>query len=191
MKGIYRAADRGDVDIVGNRAGLIRTVYCDIYIENLSMDLRQKIFDSDVYRGIGRGMPLEPCFQFIIANTWNRPLKIENIGLRYDNEDIKPELFDYVKDPGYSEKRFAVNLNSLMQTRRLLSEDELIDEIDYDTETVEYRSDFIAPGDKVLFYRFFPVVPHRKGVKMYVTIKYFDTKKIIDFDITRFEYTDD
>lgn len=191
VKGIYRAAERSDVDIVGNRAGLIRTVYCDIYIENLSMDLRQKIFDSDVYRGRGRGLPLEPCFQFIILNTWNRPLKIENILLRYDNEDHEPELFDYIKDPGYSEKRFAVNLNNMMQARRLLSDDELIDEIDYDTETVEYRSDFIAPGDKVLFYRFFPVVPHRKGVKMNVTIKYFDTKKIIDFDITRFEYTDE
>lgn len=190
-KGGYRAAERGDVDIVGNRSGLIRTVYCDIYVENLSRQLRQKIYDADVYRGSGSGMPVEPCFHFIVSNTWNRPLVIEKIELRYDNEDHEPELYDYIKDPDYAEKRFAVNLNKMMQNRRLLTEDELIDEIDYDTETVEYRSDFIAPGDKVLFYRFFSVIPHRKGVKMYITIKYFNMKKIIDFDITRFDYTDE
>ncbi len=187
----YKTSERGDVDIVGNRAGLIRTVYCDIYIENLSRDLYQRVYDSDVYRGAGKGMPLEPCFQLIISNTWNRPLKIEKIMLRYDEEEHEPELYDYIKDSGYKEKRFAVNLDKMMQGRRLLSEDELIDEIDYDSETVEYRSDFIAPGDRVLFYRFFPVVPHRKGVKMYITIKYFDMKKIIDFDIIRFDYTDE
>lgn len=186
---IYRAGERGDVDIVGNRGGLIRTVYCDIYMENLRRDLWRKVYDSGSYRGRGSGMPLEPCFQFIIVNTWNRPIKVEKIGLRYDNEDHEPEFYDYIKDPGYSGERFAVNLDSMQRYRRLLSDDELIDGIDYDTETVDYRSDFIAPGDKVLFFRFFPVVPDKKGVKMYITIKYFDIKKIIDFDITRFDYT--
>jgi len=185
---IYRAGERGDVNIVGDRAGLIRTVYCDIYIENLSRELREKIYESDVYGGGGRGFPVEPCFQFIITNTWSRPLKIDKISIRYDSSDREPEFFDYIKDSEYAEKRFSVNLNSMQQYRRLLSDDELIDEIDYDTETVEYRSDFIAPGDKILFYRFFPVVPHRKGVKIYIIIKYFEMKKIIDFDITRFEY---
>jgi len=185
---IYRAGERGDVNIVGGRAGLIRTVYCDIYIENLSRELREKIYESDVYGGGGRGFPVEPCFQFIITNTWSRPLKIDKISIRYDSSDREPEFFDYIKDSEYAEKRFSVNLNSMQQYRRLLSDDELIDEIDYDTETVEYRSDFIAPGDKILFYRFFPVVPHRKGVKIYIIIKYFEMKKIIDFDITRFEY---
>lgn len=188
---IYRAEERGDVDIVGNRAGLIRTVYCDIYIENLSRDLRQKVYNTGSYSGSGRVMPLEPCFQFIISNTWSRPLKIEKIVLRYDNEDHEPEFYDYIKDPGYVERRYAVNPDSMMRYRRLLSDDELIDGIDYDTETVEYRSDFIAPGDKILFFRFFPVVPHKKGVKVFITIKYFDMKKIIDFDITRFDYTNE
>lgn len=186
----YRAAERGDIDIVGNRAGLIRTVYCDIYVEHAAIDQQRRIIEADIYRGKGRGMPLDPCFQFIIINTWNRPIVIDKIVLRYDNEDHEPELYDYIKDNGYADKRFAVNLNKMMQTRRLLSEDELIDEIDYDTETVEYRSDFIAPGDRVLFYRFFPVIPHRKNVKLYITIKYFNMKKIIDFDITRFDYTE-
>lgn len=188
---IYRAAERGDVDIVGGRAGLIRTVYCDIYIENLNSELRQRVYDSEIFKGGGRGMPMEPCFQFLIVNTWNRPLTIEKIVLRYDNSDHEPEFYDYIKDPGYKEKRFAVNLDSMMQIRRLLTDDELIDEIDYDFETVEYRSGFIAPGDKVLFFRFFPVVPQRKNVKIYISIKYFDMKKIIDFDISRFDYTDE
>jgi len=186
----YRAAERADVDIVGNRAALMRTLYCDIYVENLTGELRQILYDSDIYRGRGKGMPLEPCFQFIVLNTWKRPIVIEKIVLRYDNEEFEPELYEYVNDPGYTEKRFAVNLNKMMQNRRLLTEDELIDEIDYDTETVEYRSGFIAPGDRVLFYRFFPFVPHRKGVKMFITIKYFEMKKIIDFDMTRFDYTE-
>jgi len=185
---IYRAMERGDVDIVGGRAGLIRTVYCDIYIENLSREQRSSVYDSDVYRGRGKGFPLEPCFQFIVSNTWSRPLKIDKISIRYDSVDRTPEFYSYIKDRDYPEKRFAVDLNSMQKYRRLLTDDELIDEIDYDSETVEYRSDFIAPGDKILFYRFFPVVPHSKGVRVYITIKYFEMKKIIDFDITRFEY---
>ncbi len=188
---ILRAVERGDVEIVGNRSGLIRTLYCDIYVENLSRDLFDKIREADVFRGSGRGMPLEPCFQLIISNTWNKPFTVEKIVLRYDNADHEPETYDYIKDPEYMSGRFSVNLRAMQRYRRLLSDDELISEIDYDAETVEYRSGFIAPGDKVLFFRYFPVVPQRKGVKMYITIKYFDVKKIIDFDIARFDYTEE
>jgi len=187
---IYRAAERGDVEIVSNRAGLIRTVYCDIYIEHLDRALRSRITESDIYRGRGKDFPGEPCFQFIILNTWNKPVIVEKIQVRYNNESYDPEFYDYIKDPDYIVKRFNVNLKNMWKCRRLLSDDELIDRIDYDSETIDYRADFIAPGDKVLFFRFFRVIPHRRDVKISITIKYFDMKKIIDFDIGRFDYNE-
>ncbi len=188
---MFRAVERGDVEVIGNRAGLIRTVYCDLYIQNLNIDARKRLADMDCYRGYGRDFPAEPCFQFIVSNTWNRPILIEKITLRYDSENHDPEFFDYISDPGYREKRFAFNLNSMRQYRRLLSDNELIEDINYSKETIEYRSDFIAPGDKILFFRFFPYIPDRKDIKIYITIKYFDIKKIIDFDISRFDYIDE
>ena len=185
---IYRAVERGDVEIVKNRAGLIRTLYCDIYIEHLDRELRSRITESAIYKGGGKDFPAEPCFQFIILNTWNKPVTVENIRVQYNNEVYDPEFYDYVKDPGYLAKRFNVNLPAMWKYRRLLGEAELIKEIDYDSDTIDYRADFIAPGDRVLFFRFFRVIPHRRDVKISVTIKYFDMKKIIDFDIGRFEY---
>jgi len=189
-RGIYRAAERGDIDIIGNRAGVIRTIYCDIYIEHLDRELVKKITGTKIYRGTGKGFPLEPCFQFIISNTWDKPFIVEKIQISYDKKNYDPEFYDYVKDPDYIKKRYNVNLTAMWKNRRLLTDDELIESIDYENETVEYRSDFIAPGDKVLFFRFFRVIPQRKDVKVSVTIKYFDIKKIIDFDIGRFDYNE-
>ena len=57
-------------------------------------------------------------------------------------------------------------------------------------DTAEYRLDFIAPGDRVSFFTFFQRVPAGKSSKIRVSIKYFDMKKVIDFDIGRFEYNE-
>jgi hypothetical protein len=65
----------------------------------------------------------------------------------------------------YIDKRFCVNPEMMRQSRRLLTDAKSIEDINYDELTVEYKFDFIAPGDKVFFFKFFTFVPQKKKYK--------------------------
>jgi len=186
----YRAAERADVDIVGGRAGLIRTLYCDIYIEYVDSECWNYLKKYNMYKGNGRGNPIEPCFHFIIVNTWNKPFTVDKIEASYKGEIISSENFSFIKDKSYLENRYSVNIASLLKKRRVFQDRNLIRDIDFENDTTEYKLDFIAPGDRVSFFSFFQRIPAGKSSKIRVAIKYFDMKKVIDFDIGRFEYKD-
>ena len=186
----YRAIERGDVDIVQNRAGLIRTVYCDIYIEHVDNEGWQHLKDFAFLRGNGKGNPAPVCFHFIIENTWKRPFQIDRIEILHDGRIIQSEDFLFIKDKNYMENRYSINIASLMKIRRILTDENLLKEIDFADDTVEYRLDFIAPGDRISCFRLFSWFPVGKSTKVRIAIKYFDLKKVIDFDIGRFEYNE-
>jgi hypothetical protein len=186
----YRAVERGDVDIVHGRAGLVRTVYCDIYIEHVDDEGWKYLKEVDFLRGGGRGNPAPVCFHLIIVNTWNKPFQIDKVEAMYDGVVVQSEDFTFIKDKEYMENRYSVSLASLLKKRRVLSDDCLLKEIDFKNDTAEYRLDFVAPGDKVSFFRFFSWFPVGKSSKIRISIKYFDMKKVIDFDIGRFEYNE-
>jgi hypothetical protein len=186
----YRAVERGDVDIVHGRAGLIRTVYCDIYIEHVNDEGWKHLKEFEFFRGKGKGNPGPVCFHFIIVNTWNKPFQIDKVEAIYDATVVQSEDFTFIKDKGYLWNRYSVSLASLMKKRRILSDDNLLKEIDFKNDTAEYRLDFIAPGDRISFFRFFSWFPAGKSSKVRISIKYFDMKKVIDFDIGRFEYNE-
>ena len=184
----YRAVERSDVDVIKDKAGLIRTVYCDIYIEHVDSEGWKYLRDAPFFRGNGKGDPVPVCFHFIIENTWKRPFYIDRIEILHQGKVIKTEDFSFIKDKEYMENRYSVNLASLQIKRRILTDDTLLQDIDFSNDSVEYRLDFIAPGDRVSFFRFFSWLPVGKTTKVRIGIKYFDLKKVIDFDIGRFEY---
>jgi len=186
----YRPMERSDVDIIGGRVGLIRTVYCDIYIEYVDTESWNYLKTFSIFKGNGKGNPVDPCFHFIIVNTWNKPFIVDKVEASYMGEIIPIEDYSFIKDRNYLDDRYSVNISSLLKKRRVLSEEDLLREIDFEDETAEYRLNFIAPGDKVSFFSFFRRVPSGKSTKIRVAIKYFDLKKVIDFDIGRFEYNE-
>jgi hypothetical protein len=186
----YRAFERGDVDIIKGKAGLMRTIYCDIYIEHVDSEGWEHLRRFPFFRGVGNGNPVPVCFHFIIENTWKKPFLIDRIEILHDGRVIHSEDFSFIKDKRYMEKRFSIYLPSLMKMRRILTDDILLQDIDFSDDTVEYRLGFIAPGDRVSFFRLFSWFPVGKSTKLRVGIKYFDLKKVIDFDIGRFEYID-
>lgn len=185
---IYRAAERADVDIIGGRAGLIRTLYCDLYIEYVDNEGWDYLKSFSQFKGNGGGYPVDPCFHFVIVNTWNKPFIIDKVEVVYNDESIQSEDFSFIKDKSYLDNRYSVSISSLLKKRRILSDKELFRFIDFENSAVEYRLNFIAPGDRISFFSFFKSVPSGKLSKIRVTIKYLEVKKVIDFDIGRFEY---
>ncbi len=186
----YRPVERADVDIVGGRAGLIRTVYCDIYIEYVDNESWDYLKKFNIFKGKGNGNPKDPCFYIKIVNTWNKPFAIDKIESAYNGEITPEEDYSFIKDKNYLEGRYSVNIAAMMKKRRILTEKELLREIDFEDETTGYRLNFLAPGDRVAFFSFFKRIPSGKSSKIRVGIKYFDLKKVIDFDIGRFEYNE-
>lgn len=186
----YRPVERADVDITGGRAGLIRTVYCDIYIEYVDSESWNYLKKINMFKGKGRGNPADQCFHIKIVNTWNKPFTVDKVDALYKGELIPAEDYSFIKDKSYLKNRYSVDLSSLMKKRRILSEKDLLRDIDFENDTTEYRLNFIAPGDKVSFFSFFRRIPSGKSSKIRVAIKYFELKKVIDFDIGRFEYND-
>jgi len=184
----YRAADRADIEIVAGRAGLIRTVYCDVYIEYVDNESWDFLKTNNLFKGGGSGNPVLPCFHFIVVNTWNKPFIVDTIEALYKGQVIPAEDFSFIKDKNYTGDRYAVDISSLLKNRRIFSDKNLLRDIDFGIDTVEYKLGFIAPGDRISTFRFFQRIPAGKSSKIRVAIKYFDMKKVIDFDISRFDY---
>ena len=144
----------------------------------------------DFLRGGGAGYPLEPCFHVVIVNTWNRPFEIKKIELICDTVSAEPEYFEFKGDREFPSGRYAIDLAGLWGKRRILTPHELVTDIDFKRDTVEYKLDFIAPGDKISsFYLFNSTPAGCKSIKLAVTIKYMGMEKVIDFDITNVIYS--
>ena len=186
----YRAEERADTEILRGKVGLIRTVNCDIYIEYIDSNTWQSIKKFNAFKGNGREFPSDPCFHFIIENTWNSPIVIEKVEILLEDNTAPAEDYSFIKDKNYLENRFAISISSLLKTRRMLSEHILVKDIDFEDDTALYKLNFIAPGDKISFFKFFSSVPSGKLSKIRISIKYSDLKKIIDFNITRFDNND-
>ncbi|PKL17455.1 MAG: hypothetical protein CVV49_10855 [Spirochaetae bacterium HGW-Spirochaetae-5] len=187
---LYRAVERADVEIVQGRAGLIRTLYCDLYLEYVDSENWGIIKGNSIFKGAGTGIPVDPCFHFIIVNTWNKPFEIDKIEAFHGDELIRTEDYNFIKDEKYKDNRYSVSISSLMKKRRLLIERDVLKDIDFENDSVEYRLGFIAPGDRISLFSFFPKIPAGRSTKIRVTIKYHDLKKVIDFDMGRFDYKD-
>ena len=186
----YRAEEKADTEIINGKAGLIRTIYCDIYIEHVDSNTWNHIKKFNTLKGNGTELPADPCFHFIIENTWNKPIVIENIEVVNNDNAASAEDYSFIKDKDYPENRYAVNISSLLNPRRILSEHILIKDIDFEDDAGHYKLNFIAPGDKISFFKFFSSLPSGRLSKIRITIKYSDLKKVIDFNIARFDGND-
>ena len=151
----YRAAERGDVDIVDGRGGLIRSLYCDIYLEYVDGESWDYLKHFKFFRGNGNGNPVDPCFHFIIVNTWDKPFIVDKIEVLYKGVTVPSEDYSFIKDKSYLENRYSVNISSLLKKRRLFTDRNLLMDIDFGSESAEYRLDFIVPATGFHYSPFF------------------------------------
>ncbi len=182
-------ADRSDMQLYMGRVGVMRSNYCSIAVENVDESTWNYLHGFKMFRGKGSGYPSNTCFSIMIANNWNKPFQVNKVEIVTAAGSVQPEFFDYVNDKNYPEERFSISLNELWKTRRLIVEKLLVGEIDFGSDTIEYSMDFIVPGDTVIFFRTFRWIPlASEKLKLRIGIKYNQMEKVIDFDMTDFEY---
>lgn len=179
----------GSYDVqVYRGTGIIRTEYCNISLVNIDLEGWKYLSDTRTYRGNGRGFPSGQCFGIMIVNTWNRPLQVSRIEVLSGGRVVRPETFSFSQGGDYLANRYSVNIGELWKTRRMLSDNVALREIDFDNETIEYRMDYIVPGDYVVFFRIFDWIQTDLPARFRVGIKYHEMEKVIDFDLAGFEY---
>lgn len=185
----YGPVQRRDVDITRWNAAILRSYYCNIQLEGADRGMYDYLRNIAFFRGDGRDYPSNPGFCIIITNVWDKPLQVSRIEIITGDKVIPPEFYSFVREPGYTKKRYAVNLDELWKTRRLLKDPLPVRELDLCNETIEYGMDFIVPGDSVFFFRTFGWIPSgSENVKLRIAIKYNEMEKVIDFDLADFEY---
>lgn len=125
----------------------------------------------------------------MISNTWNRPFQVTRVEIISGGKSIKPDFFGFIKKSGYSSARYRIDLEKFWKTRRVLTDAIMVEEIDFDYDTVQYDLGFIAPDDEVIFFRTFEWIPvESEKTRIRIGIKYYEMEKVIDFDVADFEY---
>ncbi|HPS56713.1 MAG TPA: hypothetical protein PK514_01280 [Spirochaetota bacterium] len=177
-----------DVQVYRGSTGIIRTDFCNVSLVSIDSEGWKYLSKTDLFRGKGRGFPSNLCFCIMVVNTWDRPLQISRIEVLSGGDVVRPETFSFTRGSDYLQNRYAVNLEELWKTRRMLADNVLLQEIDFDNETLEYKMDYIVPGDFIFFFRTFNWVNPDIPAKFRIGIKYHEMEKVIDFDLARFEY---
>lgn len=185
---------RHDTEVLEDGRGLIRSIYCDIYAEALTPDqweelLKNRIFINEKSGVHAYRVPRLMFFHVTLKNTSDRPVRVENIRLKYGSEVLDTmspgDIQALMKSPLYS----SLNFDKILITRKLITGPAPINKIRYDRDTIILRLPFIPPSDtidRIVAFRMVPVKA-RKLVLVF-TLQTPSGKKIIDFDFNRREY---
>lgn len=185
---VFGPAGSYDVQVYRGSTGIIRTEFCNISLVNVDRDGWKYLSQARIFSGKGAGFPSNQCFCIMVVNTWDRPLQVSRVEVLSGGEVVRPESYSFSRGSDYLAQRYAVNLEELWKTRRMLTDNVILREIDFDNETLEYKMDYIVPGDFVLFFRTFDWIQTDLPGRFRIGIKYHEMEKVIDFDLARFEY---
>lgn len=177
------------------RCAVLRTRICDVAVEQIDAPKWRRLLG---YRMLaGRGSPTEtriPKFAFfhlVVSNVGSLPLGIDSITLHYGSVEKKPiPVEDAVKrsrSPAYR----AFDFKKILAAKRLMGDRYCLKKIDYERDVIEYRLDFINPGDRlirIVAFEWVPVQFRELRVTVRVSPLGGAEKKVIDFNFRRFEY---
>ena len=173
---------------------LIRSLYCDISLQQIQDRQWEKILNNQalinpklkkrMYR-----VPKVLFFETTIKNTWKYPVEIEKITIDYGKVS-KKSLTDTDMTLQYKSPLYKLfNFEEIFKTRRIIGKEKPLDTINFYRETIPYRISFIPPGDLAL--KIFALEKPESRVRSYrITfyLKLLERKKVIAFNIMRFEY---
>ena len=191
---VITPVERSEVEITKYGTALIRSLYCDIMVEPVNAGLWRSIRNSEAYGkapdpGILQATPPLTAFQVVVKNTVNAPIQLKKAQLCFG-----PHTMDAVTSGGLrgrlkSSSYSGFNPGAMLSFRRLISEWDLTEAIDYDRDTLDMKLDFIPPRDSILTIIAFERIPAAsRRFKLRFVIAAMGNLKTIDFDFIRHEY---
>ena len=177
------------------RCAVLRSRICDVAIEQIDPPKWRKLLG---YRMLaGRGSPAEtriPKFAFfhiVVSNMGSLPLGIDSITLHYGSVEKKPIAVEDAVKRSRSPAYRAFDFKKVLAARRLMGDRYCLKKINYERDVIDYRLDFIIPGDRlirIVAFEWVPVQFRRLRVAVRVSQLGSAEKKVIDFNFRRFEY---
>jgi hypothetical protein len=191
---VITPVERPDVETTKYGTALIRSLYCDIMVEPVDAGLWRSIRNSRVYGKIPdpgslRRTPPLTAFQVVVKNTVNAPIQLQKAQLCSGPHTMDAMTAVGVRDRLKSSPYSGFNLDTILSFRRLISEPDLNEAIDYDRDTIDMKLDFIPPRDSVMTIIAFEKMPvASRKFKLKLVIAAMGNLKTIDFDFARDEY---
>lgn len=157
---VTQAEENSFIELTPGDAALVRSIYCDVYLEPVDEIKWKKLLGFYRYATGNPHLktydipPLE-FMHFIVTNTGDDPLIIKDAFIEAGGEVIRSLSAEEIQQR-FPYKRYDIfNFKNLFAMRRFTGEKEDIMSIDYPRQTLDLRFDFISPGDTVVFLRAF------------------------------------
>lgn len=194
---IIAPVERLDVSVV-NESALIRTQYCDIYMEYIDRKKWESVLKFSRYSNgkFSYRIPHFSPYFITVKNAFTKPLKISRIDLIVKDK-IYPRLTSDELNAEFATEQYKnFNFTGLNTARRLLPvsiEADVtvppVNKINFEKDTAAFLPDYIVPDDIIVFFALFSASP-ASGDKYKIKIE-MDAggfKKVIDFDFVKSEY---
>lgn len=186
--------ERSSVEIRDKKCATARAGDITVSLQIIAPGDWEKLFAYEPFSSEKKAnprLPAAPFYHLVIANTGDRlfPLDGISLSLRYGATEKKAitaaEAEKVYVSPAFS----IINFRQLLSPKRLITEKTCIDDIGYENDLIDYRLDFINPGEKVLLIASFGWIPvEAREYTVRIDCREGEVKKSIDFELRRFEY---
>ena len=190
----YHGKEKSNTIFTKNGAVIVNSEFVTLYLEPMNKERWDAILKQSIYIKHSRvskfyRIPKITFFHLIIKNKHSESIKLTRTMLLYGNtvnETLQAKRIRKIyKSPMYEK----LNLEMLLSNRRLLSNHFNIAAINHDKNTLLSKLDFVPPGDSILKILAFDWIPvEYKNFKLIFEFNVSGNKKIIDLELTKFEY---
>jgi hypothetical protein len=186
--------DHPAIEIRDERCALFRTRLLDVSLQPIEAEDWEKLLAYEPFAGEKNQAQRVPRLLFIqmtAYNSGNRPWPLKDLSLAivHGGTEKSPLTAQKVSEACASPAYSSFNFANLFAPRRLLTEKYCMKEIDYESDLIEYRLEFINPGERVLVIYAFEWLPVEvREFSLRATLKEGEVKKSIDFGVRRLEY---
>jgi hypothetical protein len=186
--------DRASVEIRDKKCATARAGDITVSLQIIAPGDWEKLFVYELFSSEKKAnprLPAAPFYHLVIANTGDRPLPLDGISLslRYGGTEMKAIKAEEA-EKAYASPAFSIfNFKQILSPKRLLTDRTCIDDIGYGNDLIDYRLDFINPGERVLLIASFGWIPvEAREYTVRIDSRDGESKKSIDFELRRFEY---
>ncbi|MDY6969066.1 MAG: hypothetical protein SVR08_10500 [Spirochaetota bacterium] len=183
-----------EADIINIRCSTMSSANFDAVSEPINNSHWEDLLDIKMFQKNGgkisrRRIPKMTFFHIGIFNKGNKYIVLDKIKLHYDNKAWSPLSIKEVKKRCKSPMFSLFNFKRILSSRRLLSNNMCLKEIDYELNTIDYKFKYIVPGDRIIKIYAFEWIPIEiRTFILTIVIKSQNMKKRIDFNFKRYEY---